>query len=160
MSFLHRTGWSTATLAGLVLLMCGGSWKPAWAALGGDITSVQNDAVHMKASIRTSVGAACTIHEITTGQTVIREYVSPQGKVFAVSWRGPFMPDLDQILGAYSQQFTQAMAARSQYRRIRGPAVLETPGLVVQSGGHMRAFVGRAYLPDSLPEGVDRRTIQ
>ena len=158
MSFIHRIHWTAALAA--VALLCAASPKPAWGALGGDITSVQNDAVHMKASIRSNVGAAYTIHEITTGQTVIREYISPQGKVFAVSWRGPFMPDLNQILGTYAQQFTDAMATRSQYRRVRGPAVLNTPGLVVQSGGHMRAFVGRAYLPDSLPAGVEPRTIQ
>jgi hypothetical protein len=26
---------------------------------------------------------------------------------------------------------------------------------VVQSGGHMRAFAGRAYLPQAIPSGVD-----
>jgi hypothetical protein len=125
----------------------------AWAALGGDVVSVQNDAVRMKASIRSTFMAAYTVHEITDASgTVVKEFISPQGKVFAVSWQGPIRPNLQELLGTHFDEFDQAMKARTY--RVRGPAVVETPGLVVQSAGHMRGFVGRAYLPDSLPQGV------
>ena len=59
-----------------------------------------------------------------------------------------------QLLGAYFDPYVDAAAAR---RTRRAPVVVELPGLVVQSGGHMRAFAGRAYLPQSLPQGVARR---
>jgi len=130
-----------------------------WAALGGDATSVQDDVVHMKGALRTAPGASYTVHEISApGGTVVREYISPQGKVFAVSWRGPFMPDLQQLLGTHFAAFQQSIQARTY--RVRGPAVLETPGLVVQSAGHMRSFTGRAYLPDNLPQGVTAQAIR
>jgi hypothetical protein len=31
---------------------------------------------------------------------------------------------------------------------------------VLQSGGHMRAYVGKAYVPEMLPEGVQPDAIQ
>src|SRR3979490_57952 len=82
---------------------------PAFAALGGDATSVQADLVKMKGALRITSSAAFTVHEITTSYgTVVREYVSPGDKVFAVSWRGPVIPDLPQMLGGYYGQFQQA----------------------------------------------------
>jgi hypothetical protein len=33
-------------------------------------------------------------------------------------------------------------------------------GLVVETGGHMGAFVGRAYLPQALPQGVSADDIK
>jgi hypothetical protein len=138
----------------------------AFASLGGDESSVQNDRVQMKAAKPAAVQATqnYTVHEITTPYgTVIREYVSPAGKVFGVAWRGPFLPDFQQILGSYYQQFVQgAQAARNaQVIHSRGaPLRVEQPDLVVHSGGHVRAYVGRAYVPSLIPAGVDPESIK
>jgi hypothetical protein len=120
-------------------------------ALGGDASSIANDQVHMKGSLRVVQAAAYTMHEIQapTG-TAVRQYVSPAGKVFGVAWQGPFKPDLQQVLGNYYQQYVAA----ARERRGRGPVTIQVPGLVVQSGGHQRSFVGRAYVPEMLPDGV------
>lgn len=120
-------------------------------ALGGDASSIASDQVHMKGSLRVVRAAAYTMHEIQapTGTTV-RQYVSPAGKVFGVAWQGPFKPDLQQVLGNYYQQYVAA----ARERRGRGPVTIQVPGLVVQSGGHQRSFVGRAYVPEMLPDGV------
>jgi hypothetical protein len=32
--------------------------------------------------------------------------------------------------------------------------------LVVQSGGHMRGYFGRAYAPDMVPQGVNPDALQ
>ena len=42
----------------------------------------------------------------------------------------------------------------------RGPLLIQEPGLVVQSGGHMRAYFGRAYIPDQVPQGVNIEEIK
>ena len=125
------------------------------AALGGDATSVQADQLRMQGTLRTTSGDAFNVHEIqaATGVTV-KEYVSPAGKVFAVTWQGPIHPDLQQVLGAYFEQYTQAVQAQRATRRGRGPLVIQQAGLVVQISGHMRSFVGRAYVPQMLPVGV------
>jgi hypothetical protein len=93
-----------------------------------------------------------TVHEIQTPEgTAVREYLSQGGKVFAVAWNGPQMPDLKQLFGNY--YVTVQDAAKSR-RTGHGPLHVELPELVVQSGGHMRSFFGRAYLPLMLPNNV------
>jgi len=89
--------------------------------------------------------------------TAVKEYVSPAGMVFAVCWQGPSLPDLRQVLGRYFEQYTEA--ARTQ-RAGPGPRVTQQPGLVVETGGHMRAYFGRAYVPQMLPRGVLAEEIQ
>jgi hypothetical protein len=115
----------------------------------------------MQGSRRTMVAKSYTVHEIqvATG-TVVREFVSPEGKVFGVAWEGPWPPDMRQVLGSYFDQFVQAARSRGGARMGRRPLVINQPGLVVQTGGHMRAFAGRAYVPEMLPSGVGAENIQ
>src|SRR5258708_27608906 len=81
---------------------------PAFAGLGADAASVQSDVVRMRGALRVTEGAGFAVHEITSPSgTVVREYVSPDNRVFAVSWRGPGIPDLRQMLGSYYDQFVQ-----------------------------------------------------
>jgi hypothetical protein len=123
---------------------------PAWAALGGDAASVHSDLVRMKGTLRMTSSAAYTVHEITTSYgTVVREYISPADKVFAVSWRGPMIPDLRQTLGDYYGQYEQAASAPHIGHR---HLAIDQPGLVVRSSGRMRAFFGRAWVPSLLPQ--------
>jgi hypothetical protein len=124
---------------------------PALAGLGEDATSVQADLVKMKGALRITSTAGVTVHEITTSYgTVVREYLTPGDKVFAVSWHGPVIPDLRQMLGGYYGQYEQAASAPhlGGHRHL----AIEQPGLVVQSSGRVRAFSGRAWAPDLLPQ--------
>jgi Protein of unknown function (DUF2844) len=139
-------------------LMVGIGWLglscPALAALGGDVTSVEADRAHLKAtSLEVKPAEAYQVHPIQApGGTVISEYVSSTGRVFAVSWRGPFIPEMQQILGSYFQQYSAALGAKRPYGR--RPLNIQEPGLVVQTGGHMGAYFGRAYLPEMLPASL------
>ena len=131
---------------------------PALAELGGGEASIAADQAQMKATRRVVGTAQYTVHEIHQDSgTVVREYVSPQGQVFGVAWQGPRLPDLRQILGAYFGDFRAAAA--SKHAR-HGGVMLRQAGLVVHSGGHMRAFVGHAYIPQLVPAGVTTDEIQ
>ncbi len=128
---------------------------PSFASLGSDVTSVQADQAKMQGSLRTTSNDSYTLHEIQAPTGVaVKEYVSTSGKVFAVTWQGPVHPDLRQLLGTYFDQFVQAEKAQRAQRRGRGPVQIQLPGLVVLVGGHMRAFLGKAYVPQMLPAGV------
>lgn len=144
-------GLRAALLSATLLMMA----LPAWAGLGEDVSSVQADKAKMLGSLRTTQTQAYTVHEIqaATG-TVVREYVSGSGRVFAVAWQGPWPPDMRQILAGYFAQYQQAAQTQVNIRAGRRPLLIEQPGLVVQAGGHMRSFSGRAYIPDMLPTGV------
>ena len=131
---------------------------PAAAELGGNVATIQADQQHMKGTRRVTANAAYSIHEIAapTG-TRVREFVSPAGTVFGVAWQGPFVPDLHQLLGSYFDQYAQAI----QNKRVkRAPVMIQQNGLVVQAGGHMRSFSGKAYLPQAMPQGVTAAVVQ
>ncbi len=134
-------------LPGLLLMLA----PFAHAELGGNAGSIESDRVAMKATLRQVPAAQYTVHEITTPAGVqVREYLAPNGVVFAVAWNGPRIPDLRQLLGAYFGVFKEAAGAQHG----RGPLHVERPDLVVHSGGHMRAFAGLAYAPQLIPPGV------
>jgi Protein of unknown function (DUF2844) len=92
--------------------------------------------------------------------TVLKEYVSAAGTVFAVSWQGPQMPDVQALLGNYAQTAADGTAAFRAARGGTGPVSLASSALVVQSGGHMGAYVGRAYIPAAVPSGVSVKDIK
>lgn len=149
-----------AWLAGAALITIGLTC-PAFAALGGDESSIHADQAHMKASIKTTAGAAYTMHEIKTpAGNIVREFVSGDGRVFAVAWRGPSMPPMQQILGSYFQQFSAGAQAHHAAHVGRRPLNIQQPGLVVQSNGHPRGYFGRAYVPGMLPAGISADEIR
>jgi len=127
---------------------------PLSASLGDDAKSVQADQAKMLGTLQTTSADSYVVHEIQTPTGVaVKEYVSPAGKVFAVTWRGSFHPDLRQLLGAYFDQYSQAVDAQRAQRRGHGPLLIQQRRLVVQITGHMRSFLGKAYLPQMMPAG-------
>ena len=153
-SFL-RTSWMGVVLLMLALPI------PALAALGGDATSVQQDQAQMKSTLKTTEAETYTTHELTApGKTVVKEYVSPEGKVFAITWSGPFIPNMQQLLGTYFDRFAQAAKAQRENHPGHRPVSIQQSDFIFQNGGHMRAYVGRAYVPAMVPQGVNVDALQ
>jgi hypothetical protein len=123
---------------------------PAFASLGGDATSVDTDASVMRGQSRaTTPVSGYTVSAMTLPSgTVVREYVSAEGKVFAVTWTGATIPNLQQTLGAHFAEFT--MAASAPHAGHHHFSV-QQPDFVMNAGGHMRAWSGKAYVPALLP---------
>ena len=86
--------------------------------------------------------------------TVIKEYARPDGLVFAVSWRGPVVPDLTLLLGTYFPVFKQAQAQTLVAGKRGSPLSLAKDGLVVQGGGRSPHFFGYAYVIHLVPPGI------
>ena len=128
----------------------------ASASLGGAVSSVDADRVHVEGALMRIVrNDAYALHEIRSASgTMIREYVNSSNTVFAVAWDGPWLPDLRQVLGEHFDRYQAIARSRQRARTGRGVLVIDEPGLVVQMSGHPRAFTGRAYLPALLPPGV------
>jgi hypothetical protein len=124
----------------------------AAAALGEPETSVQSDVARLRGSITVTARASYRLHEIQLPSgTVVREFAGSDGKVFAVAWKGPTVPNLRQTLGQY---FDNYMAAAKAPHAGHHHLQIRQSDLVVEAGGHMRAFSGLAYLPQALPSGV------
>jgi Protein of unknown function (DUF2844) len=141
---MHVFGWLTGALLASQAVI-----PPALAALGGDTTTVEADRARMKGQTRVTSTADYTVHEITTGtNTTIREYVSQAGKVFAVTWKGPMLPDLQQLFGTYYDDYqTAANSPHIGHRHLS----IDRSDLVIHSNGHLRAFYGSAYVPALFP---------
>jgi hypothetical protein len=125
----------------------------ASATLGEPEISVQSDVAQLRASIKSSEDrASYRVHEIQLPSgTVLREFVAPNGTVFAVAWQGPSKPDLRQALGRYFDAMVSAPKLKYADRR---HLQIQQGDLVVQGSGHMRALSGRAYLVSAVPGGV------
>jgi len=125
----------------------------AWATLGQTASSVDGDALRLQARRIVTTSAGYTVHELQqVGGTVVREFVAPGGQVFAITWRGPNIPDLQLLLGPHYARYLKAAQAGSPSRR---PVRLNEPDLVIGNAGHARSFHGAAYLPQQLPAGFD-----
>ena len=124
----------------------------AEAGLGQAEGSVQTDAVRLKGSIKATQYIGYQVQEIQMPSgTLVREFVAANGTVFAVAWNGPAVPNLRQTLGQYFNNFvTAAQAKHGDHHHLQ----IQQSDLVLQASGHMRAFSGRAYLPQAVPAGV------
>jgi len=130
--------------------LCGLACAPALAALGGDAASVQADSARLKGVVHVTAATSYSVHEIETSAGIqVREYLSREGQVFAVSWRGPGRPDLAPLLGKYAAQLAELPGAPHYNHHHLS---VETPEVVVQSSGRTRAFFGRAWAPALLPQ--------
>jgi hypothetical protein len=91
--------------------------------------------------------------------TTVREFVRPDGQVFAVAWEGLTHPDLATLLGSHAGAWRAALAAaplpasRAHRRVVAGT-------LVVETWGHMRHLLGRAISSDLLPPEVGEDEIR
>ncbi len=124
----------------------------ACAALGEAESTVTDDAQKLKGQIKSTERGEYRVHEIQLPSgTLLREYVDLGGKVFAVAWNGPGLPNLSQALGSYFTAYTTAAKAKHGGRN---HLEIRQEGFVMHSGGHMRAFSGHAYLPQAVPAGM------
>lgn len=132
----------------------------AYAALGDKESQIVNDQQRLHAiHARRTTQALYSVHEINNDNGTIKEFVGPNGTVFAVSWRGTFLPDLKTLFGSYYDQYQVINAARPRMLG-RHPVEVKTDQIVVRKGGHMRDVRGIAYIPTQLPAGVQPDDLQ
>lgn len=95
---------------------------------------------------------------VLTGGTTVHEYAGADGTVFAVSWNGPFLPNLRTLLGEQFQTLTSESAKHPKAGR--GQLHIVHPDVTIESTGHMRAYAGRAWINAKLPAGFSTQDIQ
>lgn len=137
---------------------------PARAVLGETMTLPSSGRAQAAAAPRTALPSGVQVVERASGDGgAIREYVSPQGIVFAVAWNTRFKPRLETLLGRYHEGYAAAASqalARSSRAGIQRQATLQATDLVVQSNGFLNTFRGRAWVPSLLPAGFDPATLR
>ena len=127
---------------------------PVRASLGGDAASVIADMDDLHGSAASTVLPQYDIQDINNDNGMhVREFLTKAGIVFAVAWTGPVVPDLRPLLGASFDAYTKSLSAMKLTGLTRSLRIA-TSELVVEAGGHMRAYSGRAYLPQLVPVSV------
>jgi hypothetical protein len=124
----------------------------AYAALGATVDSVARDKAMLGGAEILTPSIHYDLHEIKAASgTTVREYVSRQGTVFAVSWEGRTTPDLEQLLGSsYARYLTEARTHRSGHHLLS----INTPDLVASVLRLQRSSIGQVHLPALVPAGV------
>ena len=146
------------TIPILCALIFGFSQGDARAALGGNAASIEADRVALGATHEITVTPAWEVHVLRLPSgTVVREYALRGGKVFAIAWGGPTIPDLRHLLGSYFEPYVNGPRSQPSQHHLH---VVATPDWVVQSAGHPQAFIGRAWLPAQLPSGFNLDTVR
>ena len=165
-----RSQIPVAAFIGLALLVVRASPSPAHATLGETADSVAADAASFSANAvrhtpRSALNApavvAYSVEQMTTPSGItVNEYVGPDGKVFAATWRGRRPPDLSVLLGSYFAQYQEAAVAGGLTAHGLHHASVRGSDVVVEMAGHMRDMSGRAFLPAMLPHGVEQSEIR
>jgi hypothetical protein len=149
-----------ATLLGLVLAL---NVAQALAALGqapsaASPSSAATSAPAARALAATSAARAGSytshLRQLENG-TLVQEFATPAGLVFAVSWHGPVLPDLSELLGEYFNGYKLETDQTRALGKRGSPVNMVSKKLIVRSTGRMRSFAGYAYVPELIPAGVN-----
>jgi hypothetical protein len=131
---------------------------PSFAALGeveDSVTSDQTKILGPKASFSMTAHGNYRMHEMKKTNQTVHEFVTSDGRVFAVTWKGPVHPDFSVLFGNYFKDYQDARQAAHDQRLRRRSGTIESGDLHVEIGGHMAAQSGRAWVKSILPAGFD-----
>jgi hypothetical protein len=138
-----------AASAIVAVSLCGSA--DARAELGGTMPSQADSTATAPQTLLNGALRLRTL--IDAGNTTINEYATNTGQIVAYTWQGPTMPDLRALLGKYVDSYRTGAAAAAPDGNLHASRVVR-PDVIVESGGPMRGYIGRAWLPAALPPGV------
>lgn len=137
-----------------ILFLIGLLPSVAQAELGSNASSVLAEQKEFNSQLATSNQNGVTVYTLTLlSGTVIQEYASANGVIFALSWSGPDLPNLQVILGNYFKDYLAGI------KQSRGAFSINTEIIVIQSAGMMGAFQGFALLPKQAPAGFTMKNL-
>lgn len=159
-----KAGRVTLTWLGIplaILVIQAPPKSSAFAALGESAASVENDRAAMKGGGHSKPGKGYSLETITTAGLTITEYVSSDGVVFAVTWKGTGAPDLRLLFGPYFDEYQEGLIdLQNKKPRTRKPLVLKTAHLVIEQVGSSRSMWGRAFVPALVPRAISTEDIR
>ena len=124
----------------------------ARAALGDNAAQTQADAWQWRAQrtmgALTPTGSVHTLN-LPDGGTV-RQHLTPDGRVWAVSWRLNGKPRLELLLGVHFAAYQAAVGSASA-RGVQRQMSLAAGDLQVRSSSHLNVHVGQAWLRSLQP---------
>ena len=145
----------TKSIGNLFCILVLGLPMFAQAELGGNLASIMQEQKFFGSTLTISPQSNYTIYiQNISPDLVIKEYVSNSGNIFGVAWKGSTLPNFQILLGSY---YSNYLSAQQQNPR---SVFSQDNNLVIESGGVMGGYIGRAYLPKQLPTGLAPSAIQ
>ena len=131
----------------------------AHAGLDEPVARIAQDQLAFKsAPARVTHAAAFDRHELLTTDGVnVHEFVGRNGRVFAVTFNGPAMPDLKVLLGG---RFNESAAAVHPSPSTHKVYTHSSRTLELSIVKLPRGFAGSAFVPGAIPAGVTARDLQ
>lgn len=131
----------------------------AYAGLGATVSTTQKHVLATRAVKLSTATSSYTRNDQTLeGGVTIHEYQDASGYIFAVSWSGPYHPDLKDLLGDYFDVMKTETDKNPRANRTR--LSVKRSDVQISIGGHMGAFHGKAWIPAKLPSGFTPDDIQ
>ena len=145
----------TKSIGNLFCILVLGLPMFAQAELGGNLASIMQEQKFFGSTLTISPQSNYTIYiQNISPDLVIKEYVSNSGNIFGVAWKGSTLPNFQILLGSY---YSNYLSAQQQNPR---SVFSQDNNLVIESGGVMGGYIGRAYLPKQVPTGLAPTAIQ
>lgn len=146
-----QTGAALSLALGLACPLAGATLgEPGWATPAADPGRatgarrfVETTSMRLQAQVTTQADGS-----------TIKEFLTPGGIVFAVSWSTRLKPRLDVLLGAHAPGYAEAARAAASAPGVHHAATLVAGDLVVHETSHLNTHVGVAWLRSLVPEGV------
>lgn len=137
----------------------------AWAALDSapfDFASGATQARLAERSLAASTATPPAVYTISQSTldsgTIVREYMDTNNVLFAISWKGPTLPDLRMLLGDKFTVMTNNAIQRPKAGQAQPAA--DRCDAVIASCTHMHAYAGQAWIPSALPADFDTSTME
>lgn len=145
----------TKSIGNLFCILVLGLPMFAQAELGGNLASIMQEQKTFGSTLTTSPQSNYIIYiQNISPDLVVKEYVSNSGNIFGVAWKGSTLPNFQVLLGSY---YSNYLSAQQQNPR---SVFSQDNNLVIESGGVMGGYIGRAYLPKQVPTGLAPTAIQ
>lgn len=138
-------------------LVCWVVWaQPAHAVLGERVETIHADQMRLQGARRLATALQYQVHDIRLADgSLVRQFATPSGQVFALAWRSHLKLQLQPLLGQYFSGYTEARRAATKGHGFVRQSVLSQGGLVVHESAHLGMFAGLAYVHHLVPEGVN-----
>ena len=142
----------------ITLLIC----ENVWAGLGEASSKTAMDAKYRHVNrIKAASNSKFHVVQLVSGSEQILEYVDSTDTVFAVTWSGNNLPDLNKLLGTdCASEHSRALENRSVVGSSRRFGVFEGDVCYVTRGSIGGQHTGKAILKAKIPPGVSINEIQ
>jgi len=147
-----RSSHGLRMIAAMLLLPPVGA---TYAGLGEAESSIHADQIRMGARHSVSVTPQYLVHDLHASDgTLVRQYVTANGLVFAVTWKSLSKPDFAGFLGLSYPLYAASAQVAARRPGVQRHFRHDGLDLVVQSTAHLNVYSGFAFRRSMLPKGL------